>query len=506
MSLAGNAWCCRVAILLATLTAQLAIHSQAIARQADPLTDLAAAAEAFRLRAEYLPRFDTNGNGRLEPDERRNALAWIAGQPPSPLLAPGTILGTAIANARPRFAPTSPGIRISPADVQGVQDASLYDAATLRTFFLDFDTDDWERELVAFNNSDVDVPATVTVDGVVHPDVGVRFRGMSSFFMIPDGSKRSLRLAFDFVHPDQNLLGYRTLNLLNAFGDATLVRGALYSHIASHYLPTPKYNFARVVINGEYWGVYASAQQFNSEFVREHFPRGGGVRWRIPGFPGAQGGMVYLDDDPDSYRRFYELRSRESPQAWADLIHLFRVLHETPLDRLEAELEPLLNIEGVLRFLALDIALANSDGYWVRGSDYSIYQDRDGRFHVLPHDMNEGLFAEPASRIELDPLRGLDNPAQPLRSRLLSVPALQERYLAHVREIADHWLDWAVLEPLVAEYHALIRNDVRLDSRKLRTYEEFEAGVVDSGDSIRRFADQRRAFLLEWRKQAPALR
>ena len=37
------------------------------------------------------------------------------------------------------------------------------------------------------------------------------------------------------------------------------------------------------------------------------------------------------------------------------------------------------------------MALVNSDGYWTRASDYSIYQDEKGRFHVIPHDMNEGL-------------------------------------------------------------------------------------------------------------------
>ena len=44
---------------------------------------------------------------------------------------------------------------------------------------------------------------------------------------------------------------------------------------------------------------------------------------------------------------------------------------------------------AALKFLALDVALVNSDGFWSRASDYSIYQDEKGRFHVIPHDMNE---------------------------------------------------------------------------------------------------------------------
>ena len=47
--------------------------------------------------------------------------------------------------------------------------------------------------------------------------------------MVPEGSKRSLNLSFDFVDEKQELGGYRTLNLLNANGDPTFVRAVLYS-------------------------------------------------------------------------------------------------------------------------------------------------------------------------------------------------------------------------------------------------------------------------------------
>ena len=31
----------------------------------------------------------------------------------------------------------------------------------------------------------------------------------------------------------------------------------------------------------------------------------------------------------------------------------------------------------------------NNDGYWTRASDYGLYRDPTGKFHVIPHDMNE---------------------------------------------------------------------------------------------------------------------
>ena len=70
----------------------------------------------------------------------------------------------------------------------------MYDPATIRTIFLQFESADWEQELTAFYNTDVDVPATMIVDGRTFREVGVHFRGNSSFRMVPAGYKHSLNL------------------------------------------------------------------------------------------------------------------------------------------------------------------------------------------------------------------------------------------------------------------------------------------------------------------------
>jgi hypothetical protein len=78
-------------------------------------------------------------------------------------------------------------------------------------------------------------------------------------------------------------------NLLNALEDPTFLRTVLYLHVARHYLPAPKANFVRVVINGEYWGVYVSSEQFNKDFVNERFGTTKGARWKTPGSPQGRG-------------------------------------------------------------------------------------------------------------------------------------------------------------------------------------------------------------------------
>jgi hypothetical protein len=345
-----------------------------------------------RQQTKLVERFDTDGDHRLNREERQAARAALAKERAAAAgrrgpFGPGGRRG---GFGRPRDTqPPQPGPKLTPADVPAFPDAPMYDLATLRTFFLEFEAADWEQELADFIDTDVEVPVTLTVDGRTYSDVGVHFRGMSSLMMIGAGQKRSLNLSLDFVHQDQRLGGYRTLNLLNAHEDPTFLRSVLYYRIAREYLPAPQANFVRLVINGESWGVYVNVQQFNKDFLQEWFGTTKGARWKTPGSPRGRASLAYLGDDPAAYRGIYEIKSKDDPQSWAALIRLCKVLNQTPADQLEAVLAPLLDIDGALRFLALENALINNDGYWTRTSDYSLYLDPNGQFHVIPYDANE---------------------------------------------------------------------------------------------------------------------
>ena len=498
---------------------------------------------------KLLKKFDKDGDGRLDAAERMAARESIkkdkaAERPPGPGFGPPPGFGGESEE------PAQPGPRIAPTDVSAYTHRPLYEPSVLRTLFLDFEDKDWEAEMADFYHSDVDVPATLTVDGKKLPGVGVHFRGLSSYFSVREGRKRSLNLSLDFVDPDQRLDGYKTLNLLNSHEDSSFLHIVLFSEIARHYIPAPKANFVRLVINGESWGLYVNTQQFDKKFLAENYGTAQGARWKVPGNPGADGGLRYLGDDVAGYKKRFEIKSSDDKADWKALIALCKILNQTPTEQLEDALKPVLDIEGVLWFLAIDNVLVNGDGYWTRASDYSLYRDPKGVFHVIPHDMNEtfgpammfgpgpgfgppgggrpGAGAEPKGGRpgpgpgmgrgsgpgppagDLDPLVGLQDKRMPLRSRLLAVPALKARYLSHVRTLAERWLDWATLGPIVEQYRGLIEPVLEADTRKLSTFAAFQKSV--SGDppkpkeaepgrgrrepSLRSFAEGRRRYLL----------
>ena len=496
---------------------------------------------------KLLEQFDKDTNKRLDKDERAAAREFLKANPAPQGGGPrggGRGGPSGFGPREEQNTPATPGARISPADVKP-ESGDLYAANTLRTIFLDFENTDWEAELEAFHGTDVEVPATLTVDGKSYPGVGVHFRGMSSYTMVPAGKKRSLNVSLDFTENKQRLEGYKTLNLLNSNGDGSFLSAVLYSRIARQYIAAPKVNLVRVVINGENWGVYVNQQQFNKDFIQENFRTSKGARWKVRGSPNGQGGLDYIGDNPEEYKKRYQMKSGDD-EDWQALIKLCKTLSETPADQLEAAVSPLLDVDSVLWFLALDCGLLNSDGYWIRASDYSLYRDKEGKFHLIPGDMNEAFRAaggpgfggrrggggrgpgglpqegpDDAPRaqaapsqgggVKLDPLTGLDDGKKPLRSKLLAVPSLRQRYLDHIHTLAEKDLEWKNLGAVVASYRELAGKEVAADTRKTSTTAEFETltsdepgeakadaprGFSHGGMPLKSFADQRRAYLL----------
>jgi hypothetical protein len=483
---------------------------------------------------KVLKKFDQDGDGTLNATERAAARKVLAeeGASGGGPRRPGRFGPGGGGNGG---AAATPGPKVSKADVKPSSPGDLFDTGMIRTLFLDFENADWEKELQDFHNTDVDIPATLTVDGKAYPKVGVHFRGMSSYGMVGEGQKRSLNIDLDWKGAKQPLGGYRSLNLLNAHGDPSFLRPVLYSEIARKYLPAPKANWVRVVINGESWGLYVNQQQFDKDFLKAAFGDADGNRWKVPGSPNGRGSLAYLGDDPAAYKKIYDLKSKEDPKAWQGLIRLCKTLNETPAEQLPAALGAILDVEGALRFLALENVFINNDGYWVRTSDYCLYQDSKGRFHVVPHDMNEtfsvpggpggpGRGRGPGGRgpggpggprgggprvdgVKLDPLVAASDDSKPLLSKLLAVPEYRARYLSLVRQLAETWLDWKTLGPVVERYHGLIAPEVVADTRKLDSTEAFQGAITQEASArggppghstigLKTFADQRRAYLL----------
>jgi hypothetical protein len=482
------------ALLLATLTSHAQVGERVVG--------------GVQPEAKILKRYDKDGDGALDAAERLAAMQDF---------------GFDLTKAAQR--PATAARRLSPNQVRKYSTEPLFDEGVVRTIFLSFDTPTWESELAVFKDSDVQVPAMAVIDGRMLRDVGIRFRGEPSYRNSSTGNKRSFDITLNFRHRDQSFLGATRLTLLGTASDPSFLRTVLFMHIARQYYPAPGANFMRVVINGEDWGIYVNQQALDPAFTAQA-GAGRGPIWTVPASTGARGGLEYWGEDLTPYQQVFELAhdgGRSRAQAWQSLIHLCQVLNETPPERLPAALAPLMDVDGTLRFLAVDNALMNHESYYQRGAFYGMYADERGRFHFVAHHATEALrpMAADRSRREdakpsrlditpmgLDPLAGADHPQRPLLSRLLAVPEYRQRYLGYIRDINSKWLNWERFSALVLQERALIADDVRRDEHKLFSTEAFESSLIrnpsskrdelgSANVSLKKFVEQRHDFLAQ---------
>ncbi|MFQ5504228.1 MAG: CotH kinase family protein [Planctomycetota bacterium] len=402
------------------------------------------------------------------------------------------------------------------------QRPDLYDESVLRTFTLAFKQPDWWKQLEKNYAIRLHIKADLTVDGVTYPDVGVRFRGHSSYNSIPVTSrKKPFGIALDEFNPAQRLYGYKTLNLNNEYNDPTLVREVVASRLMRRFVPAPRANYVKLVINGENFGVYTSVEQINKDFLRQWLRDEDGNRYkadRTGSNNPADSALTWLGTrDPAPYQKAYLLKSSPSLSAWTDLIDLIFVLNKSK--SLRTDLPKVLDVDNVIWFLALLHALPSLDSYIGFGTgNYYLYHDPwHDRFSLFPWDMDSS-FGTHSDNLTVSQLKTLSpfyqqwNTTKPLINKvLLTHPDWIERYVAHLRSILAVY-DWRIIGPWVAAYQALIEPELRLDSKRLYPMALFKKSLTEDVELIDRFfrkttvpglrpfIEARRSYLLNHRR------
>lgn len=379
----------------------------------------------------------------------------------------------------------------------GENESGFYNPAVIRDVRLTFEQDNWWQILEANYTSGTDLLATCFIDGVRYDSVGVRFKGETSFRR-NNTEKKSFNITLDAVIDGQDVEGYNTFNLNCGWEDNSSMREVLYNNVGHNYYMSLKANYANLEINGENWGPYQSVQQFDSDYIREWYLSNDGTIWRAtssrdtggggPGGPGGPGGgnrfgagtstLNYNGPDTSDYTQDYVLRRTERDNPWADLIEAVDVLNNEPLSTLEEALASVLDIDKACWFLAQENVWADDDGYINKGgSDYFVYYEAEtGRIVPMEYDGNSVLGNV---AINWSPFYRQDDTDFPLINRMLAVPAIRQRYLAHVRVILSDYFTPENTEEKIDAYTALIDELVQEDPKKFYTYTQFQAAISD---------------------------
>ncbi len=345
----------------------------------------------------------------------------------------------------------------------------LYDTTVLRTFNINFHDANWLALLRANYISETNILADVEVDGTSYPDVGVRIRGNTSYMMLPAGSdKISLKLDMAFTDPNQELMGYDTINLNNGFHDPTFSREVVYNNYVAQFIPNPRANNVVVTLNGQNWGVYINVQQPDKKMLRDYFANEDGVRIGCSNNPNGPG-LAYNGSSVSGYSA-YEVHNDGgvADPIVSALIPVAFALSNEPLATWQ-NIDSLFAIDPSIWSVMLENLLTDDDSYINKGCDFMTYRNPvDNRLHLIQRDANETFLASSWSAT-----RNFTATNKPALSRVLAVPQLRQRYMSHYR-VAKRDLSWEYLGALFTANRNLIDAAVQADPKKLYSYTLFQ--------------------------------
>lgn len=303
-----------------------------------------------------------------------------------------------------------------------------------------------------FSDEDpVYVPCDFYFNGKQWYQVGVRYKGNSSLYSAyrTNNGKLPLRFKFDKFEDEyseiknQRFYGFQHLSMNSNFKDASFTREKTACDLFRAF-GVPAVNTAHYEIyvdegdgNPIYYGLYTMDEvvfdtMLNSVFGSEtgncYKPDGDGAKFASTGFT--------IDD--------FEKKTNEDEADWSDIQELYNILHAstrtTDVEAWKDELESVFDVQGFLKYLAVNNTIQNWDTYANMTHNYYLYHDpADGLIKWIVWDNNEAFNSgggrSGAVSLEMDEV-GSD---WPLISYLIAIPEYEEDYKSYLEDFNSNY-------------------------------------------------------------------
>ncbi len=174
-------------------------------------------------------------------------------------------------------------------------EAELFDTSRIMEIDTQMDEEQWS-DMLANAAQEEYYSCDVVIGGETIYNVGIRPKGntsLSNIVMDPETDRYSFKMEFDRYVDGQTCFGLDKLVLNNNYADATNMKEALVYDMYRYLdVDASLYNYAKISVNGEYWGVYLALEAVEDSFQLRNYGTADGNLYKPEsmGIGGGRGG------------------------------------------------------------------------------------------------------------------------------------------------------------------------------------------------------------------------
>ncbi|MBQ2696928.1 MAG: CotH kinase family protein [Clostridia bacterium] len=377
-------------------------------------------------------------------------------------------------------------------------ETELFDTDQILTVDIVMEEESW-NEMLQNAMRETYYQCDVVINGTTFYSVGIRPKGNTSLSSIandPDNNRYSFKLEFDQFTEGQTCFGLDKLALNNNYADMTNMKEAIiydmYRYIG---VDAPLCNYAKVSVNGQYWGVYLAVEAIEDSFLLRNYGTENGKLYKPdnmnhtnreknaedsqtaegkrPGGMGRGGGsdLNYTNDSLTSYSSIWNGAVTDSNDA-----DHRRVV--TALKNISEAKNPekYLDVDNLLKYMAVHIFSVNDDS--LSGNmahNYYLYE-AGGRLNILPWDYNlafggmgRGGSGESVVNDPIDSPFSMTNFFNPL----LKTEEYLKTYHSYHNQLVEDYVFGGKFEETYNRIRTQIDELVKTDPNAMYSYEDY---------------------------------
>jgi spore coat protein H len=334
------------------------------------------------------------------------------------------------------------------------------------------------------NDSSTYISATVIIDGNQIDSVGIQLKGNSSYYNYPS-NKKPFTLAFNQYRLLQQYDSLNAINLNNFYQDPAFMREKLFhDFMNAKGLYSPRSNYAKLYINGMYWGLYLMVERIDKTFLKDRFGNKGGNLFKGDKTSPACADLKY-HGILASYYNCYTLKTNTTLNNWTDLINLTKQINTTTNAQLRDSLEPVMNTNSFIGAWAACNLFCDFDSYSFR------YQHNYFTYHNTSTNKFEWITWDASTAFGLDipmTINAMENLSvlyitpltadRPLSMRMLADSLYKDTYLKYICSFANNDFLSSVMNPRIDTLYNRIKNAVYADTLKMYSNQNFDDNIT----------------------------